>query len=303
MSVMGEGTETNRKGNITRRVSKDCEDVNFTNQDSMNSSGSSHSSSRTTCYSPNQSDESKNISAVEKTTSEVCDDDNDVGFFDPDLFTSHIELERSDFTFGKTNEIRVSLFCVHDYYQLMAKFVAKTVWPSALALCLFFSDHPELVKGARILELGSGTGLCGITLAVIGAKHVALTDYNESAVELLNKNIVLNNVQENCSAHLLTWGDKVAADEIVRETGGSLFDIVVGTDVVYDSACINPLLSSATHLKLGETGKFYLANHSCRYLALETEVQAAAMELDLTETKMPDKILEKDGCVAMSMFT
>ena len=39
-------------------------------------------------------------------------------------------------------------------------------------LCRHLVDNPALVRGRRVLELGSGTGLCGIVAAKPGAAEV-----------------------------------------------------------------------------------------------------------------------------------
>jgi predicted nicotinamide N-methyase len=51
-------------------------------------------------------------------------------------------------------------------------------WTSRLAL------NVSLFKGKRILEIGAGNALCGVTIASF-ASHVTLSDFNE---------IVLNNI-------------------------------------------------------------------------------------------------------------
>lgn len=45
--------------------------------------------------------------------------------------------------------------------------------------------------GKKVLELGSGTGVLGIFVALLGPKELYLTDLNEY-LGLLNKNILLN---------------------------------------------------------------------------------------------------------------
>lgn len=45
--------------------------------------------------------------------------------------------------------------------------------------------------GKKVLELGSGTGVLGISIALLCPKELYLTDLNEY-LGLLNKNILLN---------------------------------------------------------------------------------------------------------------
>ena len=50
------------------------------------------------------------------------------------------------------------------------------VWPAARALCRWQADLAEELVGARVLELGAGTGACGLFAAGLGASSVCLTD-------------------------------------------------------------------------------------------------------------------------------
>ena len=56
-----------------------------------------------------------------------------------------------------------------------------TCWPSGELLARAM-DHPSApfsVRGRRVLELGSGTGVAGLMAAALGAVHVTLTDLPE----------------------------------------------------------------------------------------------------------------------------
>mmetsp|Transcript_16325 Transcript_16325/g.23028 ORF Transcript_16325/g.23028 Transcript_16325/m.23028 type:complete len:342 (-) Transcript_16325:123-1148(-) len=50
------------------------------------------------------------------------------------------------------------------------------VWDSAILLARYLEKRPDIVKGKRILELGSGCGLLGIVAGILGAKQVVMTD-------------------------------------------------------------------------------------------------------------------------------
>ena len=69
-------------------------------------------------------------------------------------------------------------------YLSLQVLVFSLRWPMARAdeefiLCLFapcreLLSHPEIVAGQTVLEIGSGTGLCGIVAAKVGAAQVGL---------------------------------------------------------------------------------------------------------------------------------
>lgn len=40
------------------------------------------------------------------------------------------------------------------------------------SLCRRLAEKPELISGKRVLEIGSGCGLCGILAAKLGAAEV-----------------------------------------------------------------------------------------------------------------------------------
>lgn len=51
-----------------------------------------------------------------------------------------------------------------------------TIWESSIGLGAIFSLHASLVRGKRVVELGSGAGLAGLAAAAAGARLVTLTD-------------------------------------------------------------------------------------------------------------------------------
>ena len=53
---------------------------------------------------------------------------------------------------------------------------AGEVWPAAVALCEWLSDHQPDFEGRRVIELGAGMGACGLHAAALGASYVLLTD-------------------------------------------------------------------------------------------------------------------------------
>ena len=96
-----------------------------------------------------------------------------------------------------------------------------SVWPAAELLCRWLIEEEAEMKGARVLELGSGTGAVGLFAAAIGASHVTLTDGGgPDLLKLLEENVEHNRPllgDASVDVDRLTWGDMaescLAADQ------------------------------------------------------------------------------------------
>lgn len=126
---------------------------------------------------------------------------------------------------------------------VLAKFIefatgAKSTRPDLdVDNCIFASGH---WKGKRVLELGSGTGLLGISLATMGALTMC-TDLPE-LLPLLRSNVELNReLIAKCggsvTATALDWTDP--AKFLESQTTG--FDYIVCSDLVFNASAILPL--------------------------------------------------------------
>lgn len=68
-------------------------------------------------------------------------------------------------------------------------------WIGGQALARHLLDHPELVRGKRVLDVGVGSGLVAIAAALSGAASVHATDIDARALEVARDNAALNGVQ------------------------------------------------------------------------------------------------------------
>lgn len=120
------------------------------------------------------------------------------------------------------------------------------VWTAGVSLASLLAREPELVKGKRILELGCGTGLCGIVAARLGAREVTLTDGNSDLLERVESNIAANlpNVPSSVDVRVrqLPWGEFVDSD--LR----GAYDVVLASDVLYQSSAWRPLAACIKEL-------------------------------------------------------
>jgi len=80
-------------------------------------------------------------------------------------------------------------------------------WGGGQALARYLLDHPDAVRGRRVLDLGSGSGVVAIAAAKAGAAHVAATDTDPVALAAIALNAEANGVIVTPSGEdLLTAG-------------------------------------------------------------------------------------------------
>lgn len=68
-------------------------------------------------------------------------------------------------------------------------------WAGGLALARFVLDHPERVRGRRVLDLGAGSGIVGIAAVLAGASAVLASEVDPNALAALPLNAALNGVE------------------------------------------------------------------------------------------------------------
>ena len=100
-------------------------------------------------------------------------------------------------------------------------------WGSGLALAQLLAREPEWVKGKRVVDLGSGSGVAAIAAALAGADEVIACDTDADARAATRINAAHNKVAIDVQAEL-----PVSCD------------LVLMADVLYDRANL-PLLEIA----------------------------------------------------------
>lgn len=98
------------------------------------------------------------------------------------------------------------------------------LWPAAEGLAIYLNDHPELVKGKSVLELGCGLGLPSIVASHLGGKVLA-TDFHPDVEEYFKRNCRHSVI--HCDYQRLNWREE--------RTDLGLYDVVMGSDVLYES--------------------------------------------------------------------
>jgi predicted nicotinamide N-methyase len=90
-------------------------------------------------------------------------------------------------------------------------------WPGGRALARYLLDHPEVVRGRRVIDIASGSGLVAITAAKAGAAAVIAYDIDPIATAAIAVNARANNVTVNgvCADVLNDAGPHVAGGDLV----------------------------------------------------------------------------------------
>ena len=169
--------------------------------------------------------------------------------------------------------------CLTDALMLLdgsADLTGQKVWGGAYALARLLCDRPAMVKGKRVMEVGSGCAFVSLVAAFCGAKATLATDGDEDALALMRANVALNaalfgdaSSKTAPTVEQLWWGkDKVAQP----------IDVVLGADVVYGVDAVQPLLATVK-ATLPAHGVFYLM-HLPRALTQQTVDDALLAEAE-----------------------
>ncbi|GLX14896.1 methyltransferase [Pseudomonas straminea] len=103
-------------------------------------------------------------------------------------------------------------------------------WASGLVLVDWLARHPEWVRGKRVLDLGTGSGVAAIAAARAGAAQVVACDLDPLALAACRANAALNGVELAYSSDLFSEP---------RD-----YDLAIVADVLYDRSNL-PLLDRA----------------------------------------------------------
>ena len=122
------------------------------------------------------------------------------------------------------------------------------LWPSGTALARAVAARP--LAGRRVLELGCGLGLVGVTAALAGA-DVLVVDRSPEAIAFTALNAERNGVT--------LQGAVCAFEQPGRLLAGAPWDLVLAADVLYEQRNVPVLLWLLPRL-VGQDGEVWLAD-------------------------------------------
>ena len=121
-------------------------------------------------------------------------------------------------------------------------------WAGGQALARYLLDNPALVRGKRVLDIGSGSGLVGLAAAKAGAASVLAADIDAFACAAIRLNAAAN----ACTV-------AVTQDDLIGTAGE--WDVILVGDLFYERPLAERLLAWLRPLKvpalLGDPGRTY----------------------------------------------
>jgi predicted nicotinamide N-methyase len=126
-------------------------------------------------------------------------------------------------------------------------------WGGGLAVGRYLRDHPELVAGRRVFDLGSGSGLCAIAAMRAGAEQVDASDIDPYAAAA----ILLNARANRCRVDVVV---RDALDQAPPDV-----DAILAADCWYNAALAERVLpwlrraeAAGIEILIGDPGRAHL---------------------------------------------
>ena len=173
----------------------------------------------------------------------------------------------SEIAFRIDDESQLTL---HQDISACGQHTGGIVWETSVLLLNYLLATNVELKKKRVVEVGAGCGLLGIGLAAIKnpPRQVILAETSQ-VLKNIQRNLAKNRpLVENCAvrACALDWTrlrEDAAASDITRGCA----DVVLGTDVLFSPALVDPLL---------ETLDFLLADKKKATIYICVQVRCAA---------------------------
>jgi predicted nicotinamide N-methyase len=180
------------------------------------------------------------------------EDEEDFGFIGSMFDTAHARSTRRIDICGTHIDLR--LIDAEPGHVISGQYL----WPAAEALAKHVVPNWHKYGAPVVVELGAGCGLAGIACSIAsqGTSALVLTDHDPGSLKLLEENIHLNHLNADISfACDLEWGDGLPSPLVDRISASSSHVLVIGSDLIYCSAVVRPLLSTVRRIFNASPGR------------------------------------------------
>lgn len=169
------------------------------------------------------------------------------------------------------------------------------IWQDSKEFCfttdaVFLGNFPHVVRKAKVLELGCGTGAISMLLQYRGAEHVTAVDCNSRIIELFQHSIADNNLQDKFT---LINDDIKNIRALVKPES---MDLVAANPPYRNTGNVRQIGTAACHEVTGTMEDFFqAAAYAVRYRGRFALVQlperfAEAMQLAFKYGLQPKKL-------------
>jgi len=109
------------------------------------------------------------------------------------------------------------------------------LWEASVVLSRYSLKHDSIFQNKKIIELGCGCGLLGISiLKEIPVKQYTFSDYNKSVLNNLKDNLKLNGISLNDKKIEIKQDDWKDYEKMTPNE----YDIIIGTELIYKGGAI-----------------------------------------------------------------
>ncbi len=135
-------------------------------------------------------------------------------------------------------------------------------WGGGLALARHVLDHPAVVAGRRVLDLGAGSGIVGIAAAKAGARHVLAADVNPYAIAATGLNAEANGVMVDTMLGDVT--PRAPPDVDVVLAGDTFYNADIAVRV---TAFLERCVDKGMDVLVGDPGRAFLPRERLQLVA------------------------------------
>ena len=135
-------------------------------------------------------------------------------------------------------------------------------WAGGLAVSRYLLDHPGAVSGKRVLDIGTGSGLCAIAAKLAGAASVCAADIDPLCGAAVRLNATANDVE-------VRFVERDLLAEALPEV-----DLIVAGDIGYEASLARSMLDrlavahrNGAGVLIGDPERRYFPHGEMRLLA------------------------------------